>query len=161
MDDSYLLMATFMSEIGKMDRRTEKVTIIMRLVQTIREIGLKISNMDKAGKSGPTLAHMKEVSRTASKRALVNSNGLMVRNTRENGATTKCMERVFLSGLTAESTKATILLIRNMGSESIVGQTEENTKVIFQMANSTEKVFILRQIKISSSASGIWAKRLK
>ena len=159
MVDSYLLMATFMSENGKMIRRMEKVTIIIRQVHTIRANGLKINNMDMAGRIGPTKAHTKAISSTASKKVWVISIGLMVRDSRGNGAIIECTERVFSSGLTGESTKAAISPTKNMDSESTVGQTEENTKVISQRANSMEKVFIRRQTKINSSVFGIKAKK--
>ena len=159
MDDSYLLMATYMSENGKMIRRMGTVTIIIRRVHTIRAIGLRINNMDMAGRSGPTKAHMKVVTRAASKKARAISSGLMVRVTRGHGAIIECMERAFSSGLTGESTKATIKLTKNTASEFTVGQTEENMKVIFQGENNMEKEFIHRQTKINNSASGMVAKK--
>ena len=124
MDDSCLLMATCTLEVGKWVRRMEKVTIIMRLVLTTRATGMKINNMDLAGRSGPTTAHMKVTSRTASKKALAISIGPMAHDTKENGRTTKCMARVFLNGMTAESTKATTSPTKNMASGSTTGQTD-------------------------------------
>ena len=157
--DSYLLMAMYILENGKMIRRMETVTIIIRRVLTIQAIGSRINNMDMVGSSGPTKAHMKGATRTASKKARVISSGLMVPDTREHGATIECTEKESSSGQTGEPTKATINLTKNTASEFTVGQTEENTKVIFQMANSMVKAFIRRQTKINNLASGKMAKK--
>ena len=85
----------------------------------------------------------------------------MVRNTRANGKKTRCTEKVFSSGLTGECTKAPTLKAKNTASESTVGQTEENMKVIFRRVNSMGKVFIRRQTKINSLLFGIMAKKEK
>ena len=61
--DFSLLMVTSMLENGKMIRHMETVTITTRRVHITRAIGMKISSMGMAGKSGPTKAHMKAATR--------------------------------------------------------------------------------------------------
>ena len=58
------------------------------------------------------------------------TSGLMVENLQETGSAIRCMEPVFLPGLTVEGIKEIITMTKNKDMEFSLGQTEENMMVL-------------------------------
>lgn len=69
---------------------------------------------------------------------LASTNGLMEEGTRENGLTTICTEEVCIRGKMEGNMMENTSLIKNMGTEFIIGLMEEGTRGTGSMANNME-----------------------
>ena len=71
---------------------------------------------------------------------MAHTHGLMVGNMWDNGVTTTCMDMVFTFGKMADAMKDITNTTRNMGTESMNGQTVVSMKETGLLVNNTDKV---------------------
>jgi len=85
---------------------------------------------------------------------------------KENGETTKCMEKALSPGQTVENMSVNILMIKSKDTESLFGPMAAVTRVIGKVANSTVREFtslakVMKSMengKMASASDGLVAK---
>ena len=146
-----MLMAMFITEIGKMIKLTDLEFIIIQMVRDMKAGGLKINNMEMEKKFGQTMLVTKVSTKMVRNTVMVSSFGLMdqlipeilsitiymdkefilglmVVNTMVIGVQIKCMDQEFLHGMMVEDMKESTLMIKNKVMEYLLGLMVENMK---------------------------------
>ena len=155
-------METFTREIGSITRLKDKVSTFTLTVPNTKVSGKGTFSKDMGLKGGPMERSMREIMSMEKRMDMANFAGKMDRSIKGNfriitfkvkeptggpikecskatGSTTRCTEKVFSLGKTAENMKEPTKMTKNMATELSRGQTEECTKVCGKMENSMEK----------------------
>lgn len=148
-EDSFTLMEISTRATGEMTRLTATDNTLTQTEPSTRAVGWTINSMDKGRNTGQMVLSMKAITKWVRKMDMGSSFGLTnlhtvdsssiiifmvtagtggqtVENTAETGCVTKCMEQVCLLGLTAESMKDNIMMIKSTDMESSHGQIIDN-----------------------------------
>jgi hypothetical protein len=148
-EDLSMLTETFMTAIGKTTKLTGMVNILILMERNTMGIGWMTSSTAKATKHGQMVPDIKAAISSAKKTEKANSIGLInlrtmaislitifmglvstdgptEENTKEIGLTTKCTVSVSLLGLTAESMKGSIMMIKSKDMVYSLGQMDES-----------------------------------
>ena len=145
-----------------MIKRMARGCMFMSMAPSTKANGLKTNKTAMVSRRGPMEHATKEPIYTAKNTEQAHSGGQITACTSENSTTTTSTERVFICGATAASTRVTgrptkctegdpsrgviaanmlenTSKTRKMGTESLYGQMDVNTKETGLMANSTGK----------------------
>ena len=157
--DLFTLMAMYTMVAGSMTKRTDKVCIAIWTEQSMKEIGKKISSMDRVLRLGLMVQGMMDstslvrnmesenshglmaaltsvTSKKIISKAMVNIIGLMVEFSKDLGSITRWKDKVYSRGLMAGDMKVITKMIRKKETEPSIGQTVDSTKVAGKMVNN-------------------------
>jgi hypothetical protein len=144
-EDSFMLMETFMTDIGRMIKPMDMDNILIPMVLNTKATGSTISSTVKAKSTGQMVHNTKEHINSVKRTDMDNSSGpidlatmetlltiiftarvhipgLMAEFTMETGNRIKCTEEVYSHGPMVGSTKENTSTIRNKDMESSTGQ---------------------------------------
>jgi len=85
MDNTHILMALNTKDIGLMTNNTAEVKNIGQMVLSMKVTTSLVKKMDMVNSIGLTKAHMPEISLTITFTDMVDTDGLMIENTKANG----------------------------------------------------------------------------
>lgn len=142
--DLFMLMETYMREIGKMIKLKEEGFMSIWMEQSILGTGKRIDNMDMELRLGLMELNMKETMSQEKNTGSDHLNGVMVQfilvnftaiifmvkectlgqiieNMKENGEQIRCMERELLHGQMEENILENMLTIRKKDMENLIG----------------------------------------
>lgn len=96
-----------------------------------------------ASSCGLTPRHIKEISKIMTFKVSESIDGQIKESSTASGLLTRCMGLVYLLGLTVGNMRASIMMIKNMGTEYSPGQTEEYTMDTGQTVNKKDTANII------------------
>lgn len=163
-EDLFILVVTFMKEIGLMIKHKEKESTCILMDQCTLVNGLTINNMVMGSKNGSMGHNMKEILKMDLSKVMEfffglmgqiirvnfisiklkvteNMYGLIKDNIKDFGKIIRCMERVSLLGQMVEDIKASTLLIKSKERVFLYGQMEDHMTVSGKMESKTVKEF--------------------
>jgi len=125
-EDLFMLMETYMREIGKMIKLKEEGFMSIWMEQSILGIGKRIDNMDMELRLGPMELNMKETMSQEKNTGSDHLNGVMVQFILVNFIAIIFMVKECTLGQIIENMKANGKLIKCMEKEHLLGQMVEN-----------------------------------
>ena len=183
MENSGMLMATFLKANGLTIKPTDTVSTFIKTALDTRENGKTICSMEKVKKSGLILQCMKDsimkeknmdtvyifgktapgtmvIGMKIKSKELANTSGKMEDAIMVNGKTIICMEKESTPGLMADDMKVNTKWIRSMGTEFTNGLTTACTKATGSMESSMVKANICYKMELPKLENGSMEKEL-
>ena len=149
-----MLMAMFITEIGKMIKLTDLEFIIIQMVRDMKAGGLKINNMEMEKKFGQTMLVTKVSTKMVRNTVMVSSFGLMDQLIPEILSITIYMDKVFILGLMVVNTMVIGVQIKCMDQEFLHGMMVEDMKESTLMIKNKAMVFSLGLMVANMRANG-------
>ena len=151
---SSMLMAMCMMAFGSMIVHMALVFITMQMELFTKVCGKKITNMEKASKSGQMAKNFKENMYSAKRKAMDHIFGPMVVLMKETGKIIPFKDTVFTPGLMAAVMKALSKIARWKAREPIHGLMAENILASMSMIKRKVTELIFGPMAVNSKANG-------